>query len=48
MFTAQSFITAITGATGMGTQGVCGYILSTTTVNFGKIDVFFKSQIFPS
>ena len=48
VFTAQSFITAITGATGMGTQGVCGYILSTTTVNFGKIDVFFKSQIFPS
>ena len=48
IFSQQSFITAITGATGMGTQGVCGYIVSTTTAARGSLEAFFKSQIYPA
>lgn len=49
VFTAQSFITGVPAVSFVcgGTQGVCGYILSTTTAAAGKLDAFFKSQIFP-
>ena|SRR3990167_666322 len=50
VFTGGSFTTGIPGVSALCglTGGICGYILSTTTADFGKIDVFFKSQIFPS
>lgn len=46
LFTIQSFATANTNATGMGTANVCGVILSTTTAAAGTLDAFFKSQIY--
>ncbi len=50
VFTAQSFITGVPAVSFVcgGTQGVCGYILSTTTGNQGTIDAFFKSGLYPS
>ena len=54
VFSQQSFQTGLTGGTAVVTEpfissnNICGYILSTTTAAFGKMDVFFKSQIYPA
>ena len=54
VFSQQSFQTGLTGGTAVVTEpfissnNICGYILSTTTAAFGKMDVFFKSQVYPA
>ena len=54
IFSQQSFVTGLSGSTGaagepfISSNNVCGYILSTTTAAFGKMDVFFKSLVYPS
>ena len=50
VFSQQSFITGIPGVSFVcgGTGGICGYILSTTTADAGRVDAFFRSGVYPT